>query len=223
MQLAARQRDQLRDAPNTTEAVAPTFRTHVAEETATAAARVASPTDGGHGTASASVEAMDAASEHTTGAPLETSPTGTSVLTSLTADQEQRIAINRAEARLRATRRTHNDATRRAIASLHARENMQAPHGPLSVPAEVEENVTNLCVRCVLESDGNLQNDCFCRGHLEPGDNIIRLPCLHTYHDSCILRWFSTNTIDEVTDDVTFERLSMKCPCCNVAITAMRL
>eukprot|EP00392_Amoebophrya_sp_AT5.2_P008700 g8728.t1 len=33
----------------------------------------------------------------------------------------------------------------------------------------------------------------YCLGEFEPSDTVVRLPCLHTFHASCVEEWVKTN------------------------------
>lgn len=72
------------------------------------------------------------------------------------------------------------DATSYKMITLDILEN--AKKGALNSPAG--SSSTN-----ALEVEGELC--CVCLSHLEVGENMCILPCLHKFHKACVERWFN--------------------------------
>ena len=69
------------------------------------------------------------------------------------------------------------------------------PHKDLNNKQIVNEIINNLKIN-IIKEDKLSDNKCIiCQEDYKIGDNYIKLPCKHFFHDNCIKSWIKTKTI----------------------------
>ena len=137
------------------------------------------------------------------------------------------IPRNRAQAVFRRAQQAHAEAVQRAwgAAATAAGASVEplgggAEPAPLPLPEMVTPAMEVRCLRWALAEHGG--SACVCGVELAPGDDVVRLPCLHVYHHACMARWFAEDTLDRLVGPGHFETTHrMRCPVCNIGIAEM--
>eukprot|EP00747_Dinoflagellata_sp_TGD_P038922 gnl/TRDRNA2_/TRDRNA2_139956_c0_seq3.p1 gnl/TRDRNA2_/TRDRNA2_139956_c0~~gnl/TRDRNA2_/TRDRNA2_139956_c0_seq3.p1 ORF type:complete len:348 (+),score=20.22 gnl/TRDRNA2_/TRDRNA2_139956_c0_seq3:53-1045(+) len=95
----------------------------------------------------------------------------------------------------------------------HRRRRRASRASSTDVPAEVLTMVQEHCITArVEENDAAHLDPCIiCTDGYRPGQNTIRLPCLHAFHQDCCVRW-----LRQPRDDS-----ALRCPQCNVDLWAV--